>query len=78
MAPANQTDFSRGVIWSTHIVIDIDLFQGTCILFVLESPEYRVDIGCATIPYMLSLILFNMILYLVTLKLAERVYKGDT
>ena len=25
-------DFSRGVIWSTHIAIDIDLFQGTCIL----------------------------------------------
>ena len=44
MGLADQTEFSRGVIWSTHIAIDVDLFQVTCILFASESLEYRADI----------------------------------
>ena len=48
MGLADQTEFS--MIWSTHIVIDVDLFQGTCILFAPNSLEnHHVDICCTTI-----------------------------
>ena len=37
MGLADRTKLSRGVIWSIHMVIDIDLFQATCISFASES-----------------------------------------
>ena len=50
--------------------------QGTYILFTSESLEYHVDILLRNYFVCLeSLIVFNMILYLVTL--VERVYKGQ-
>lgn len=44
------------------------------ISFASKSLEGRVGIGCAT---RTGLIMFNVVLFLVTLKLAKRVYEGD-
>ena len=51
MGLPDQTEFMRKVIWSTHVAIDVDLFQGTRILFAANSLEYRVDIACENVSY---------------------------
>ena len=64
LGPPDQTKFSRGVIWSTHIAIHVDLF-------VREPVIYSPKPGR---PGRMGLIMFNMILYLFTLIFAKRAY----
>ena len=77
MRLAGQTGFSRGVMWSTRAAIDVDLFGAPVFYSLLKS--WTVLILAAQLFHVrrMSLIVFNINLYLVTLTLVERVYKGD-